>query len=154
MTYESQPGTIPHRLILHLQSLPEGTELSAAESAKVLELESARGLRKACEPAVRHGALSIRIAGPRLSWYRLGDGAMQSEQEDGPFVTRVDATAVPSVFAYAAQRQAAPFSTAVSSDGRLILQRHGRVIAELTPEESRAHTDFLQRRGAWEMVDE
>lgn len=62
----------------------------------------------------------------------------RSEPEDMPQrVTRVDANAMPSVFAYAASRGAAAFSVAMSTDGRLLIERRGRVVCELTDEERR-----------------
>lgn len=153
MSYETQPGTATHKVVEHLKEFPGGFEMSCTEVAAFLEWPNARGLRSTLKPAVRAGVLAVRTAGPRFSWYSIGDGKPQAEEEEAPDVVRVSATAANSVFAYAEQRDAAPFSTAESSDGRLIIQRHGRVIAELTPDEARAHREFLARRGQLEMAD-
>jgi hypothetical protein len=149
MPFISQPGTIPHRVIEHLKSLPEGTELSSTEIAVFLGWEDARGLKSWLVPAVEGGALAVRIGGARLSFYRIGDGKDQVAREDDRSITHVQAGATPSIFAYAEQRRAASFSTAEHSDGRLTLQRNGRVIAELTPEETLQHLRFLAERVAY-----
>jgi hypothetical protein len=146
MTYESQPGTVPHRVIEYLKALPEGSEKSLAEIAVAFGWENARGLKSWLIPAMEGGALAFRYGGQRMTFVRLGDGRDRYAREGDPQVAHVPATAVSSVFAFAEQRNAAPFSTAESSDGRLIIQRHGRVIAELTPEEARAHREFLAKR--------
>jgi hypothetical protein len=144
MPYEAQPGTFPYRVIAHLKSLPEGTEVSVTELAVALGWDNARGLKSWLVPAVEGGALAIRIGGARMCFYRLGDGKDQYAKEDDKTVAHVPASAVSSIFAFADQRQAAPFSTMESSDGRLVLQRHGRVIAELTPDEASEHRKFLK----------
>lgn len=153
MAYESTPGTIPHRVIQHLKAMAEGSEASTTELAIALGWDDARGLKSWLVPAVEGGALAVRVGGARQSFYRLGDGKDRYQRDGEPQVAHVSATAVHSIFAYADQRDAAPFSTAVSSDGRLILQRHGRVIAELTPDEARVHREFLAKRGEWEMAE-
>lgn len=53
-------------------------------------------------------------------------------ERDTQPLRNVSAMAVPSVFAYAQDRQASAFSVALHTDGRLEIQRYGRVIAELT----------------------
>jgi len=58
--------------------------------------------------------------------------------EDVQKVVKVSAMAAPSIFAYADQRGAAAFSTALSDDGRLSIERYGRIICELTDTERRA----------------
>jgi hypothetical protein len=153
MAYETQPGTATHRVVEYLREFPEGFEMSCTEVAAFLEWPNARGLRSTLKPAVRAGVLAVRTAGPRFSWYSIGDGKPMTVEEEEPTIVRVSASAANSVFAYAQQRDAAPFSTAVSSDGRLIIQRNGRVIAELTPDEARTHQEFLARRGQWEMAE-
>jgi hypothetical protein len=153
MPYESQPGTIPHRVIEHLRSLPEGTELSLTDAALAMGWENARGLKSWLVPAVEGGALAFRIGGARMTFVRLGDGKNLYEREDDKTVAHIPATAVSSIFAFAEQRKAAPFSTAEHSDGRLTIQRNGRVIAELTPEEALQHMKFLARRVAFKKAE-
>ncbi len=144
MPYEAVKGTLPHRVIEYLRSLGEGAEASTTEIAIALELENARGLRSWLTPAVEGGALAVRVGGARMSFYRIGDGKDLFAREADKTVAHVPASAVSNIFAYAEQRNAAPFSTALSSDGRLILQRHGRVIAELTADEANEHRKFLR----------
>lgn len=153
MSYESVPGTVPHKVILYLRGMAQGAEISITEAASMLGMESARGLRAWLQPAVNGGALFERRGGARMTFYRLGDGIDRPALSDDPQVTKIGAMAVSSIFAYAEERRAAPFSTAESSDGRIILQRHGRVIAELTPDEAQAHREFLAKRGQWEMQE-
>jgi hypothetical protein len=50
-------------------------------------------------------------------------------------VVRVSAISTNSIFAYADQRKAAPFSAAAHTDGRAHVERHGRLIAEFAPDE-------------------
>jgi hypothetical protein len=149
MPYESQPGTIPHRVILHLKALPRGQEMSITQIAiDVLGWENARGLKGWLDPAVQGGALIMRLAGARQSFYRIGDGKPlpRAEKDHDPYtVTRVQASAVNSIFAFAKQRHAAPFSAALCSDGRMLLERNGVVISELTAEESTLLQQFLAR---------
>ena len=153
MAYETQPGTKPHIIVEHLRALGPGMEISCQQAAIVAGMDDASGLSSILKPAVLAGVLSVRRASARHSWYSLGDGVEHQDDEDDPQVRRISADAAPSIFAYAEQRNAAEFSTAVSSDGRLILQRKGRVIAELTPHEAEIHREFLAKRQEWEMQE-
>lgn len=143
MPYESIPGTLPHRAIEHLKLLGEGAEIPIVELAAALGVENARGLKSWLMPAVDGGALAFRIGGARMSFWRIGDGKDRFAREPDRTVAHVSARTVSNIFAFADQRDAAPFATLESSDGRIVLQRHGRVVVELTPDEARMHRAFL-----------
>ena len=106
-------------------------ELNTTALAAGLGL-SAKRLAQHLAPAVRAGILSRRLEAG-FAFYRLGPN---SDLSEGPKVThavvKVSAMATPSIFAFADQRGAAPFSAALSTDGRLLVERHGRVLLELT----------------------
>ena len=153
MAYELQPGTIPHAIVEHLRGLGPGVEISCKQAAVVAGRDDASGLRSVLKQAITAGLIAVRVVSPRYSWYRLGDGIEIVDETDDTDIRRVSAMAAPSIFAFAEQRGAADFSTALSSDGRLILQRKGRVIAELTPEEARVHRDFMAKRQMWETAE-
>lgn len=75
MTYITQPGTIPHRVIKHLKSLAPGTELSSVEISDKLGLQN-KGMTANLATALRHGALkSRRLDGIKFTLWSLGDGS-------------------------------------------------------------------------------
>lgn len=61
--------------------------------------------------------------------------------EDQRTVLKVDANVAISVFAYADQRSAAPFSVAMHTDGRIGIERNGRLVCELNDAERRKLLD-------------
>lgn len=137
-------GTIPRRCIEHLQTLPPGSELPTAALADHCGQPTA-GFSKYLRLSAGAGLLASRREGHTLMW-RLGtqfahrhdmklptNGFVDPERT----VKRVPAQAAPSIFAYAASIGAAPFSVSVSTDGRLRIERYGRLIAELTDTERR-----------------
>jgi hypothetical protein len=155
MAYKPKPNTEQHLILEHLRALGPGVEISCQQAAAVAGRPNASGLRSALREAIAAGFITVRQTSARYSWYRLGDGKpLQPDDDSDSDVRRLSAAAVPSIFAYAQQRNAAAFSTLESSDGRLVLQRDGRVIAELTPKEAEIHREFLRVRGRWEMAEE
>lgn len=76
MTYQTKPDTTPHRAVEHLQTLPEGTELTTADFAAALGVD--QGVFVQCMKAPRkHGLVTARQSearGRALLW-SLGDGA-------------------------------------------------------------------------------
>ena len=137
------PGTIAHRAIAHLRAFPQGTELSTSAIAHELG-HPVSYFGKYLAAAAAAGLLSFRKEAG-FSFWRLGPNIDRTQaptrpskfEEEASRVRDVSALAVPSVFAYAEQRSAAPFSVSLSTDGRLIAERHGRVIAEFTDVERR-----------------
>jgi hypothetical protein len=93
--------------------------------------------------------LARRVDGGFAFW-RLGPNSDKDQAppvgHDEKTVVRVSALAAPSVFAYADQRKAAPFSVALHTDGRISLERHGRLLLELTNDE-RIHLVNAAARG-------
>lgn len=129
------PGTLAYTAIQWLRNNPDATteELAAALN------RSAKHLYKTLEAAVLAGGITRSLEMDVWIW-NVGPEAdvLQSAGADGgdERVTRVTAAvAAPSIFAYADQRGAAPFSVALSTDGRMSIERHGRVLAELTDAE-------------------
>jgi hypothetical protein len=129
------PGTIAHEALQFLR----------ASSGEVGTLALATGIGRSAKhlpqhlaPAMRAGILARRVEGG-FSFWRLGPN---SDKEQAPtigpdekIVVKVSALAAPSVFAYADQRNAAPFSVGLHSDGRMSIERHGRLLLELTASE-------------------
>lgn len=90
MPYETQPGTIPHRVVEHIKMLGAGAEVSGPELADKLDLDP-NGLTPCLEAPCRRGALRRRKAPSRSSarmvwWYSLGDGS----PEIGPADNELD----------------------------------------------------------------
>lgn len=138
------PGTVARSAIQYLMTLPAGTELPSGTLAEAIGHFS-EGLGQYLGPSVSAGLLNRRKTGNGFAMWSLGPNAAReippreappAEAEDER-VIQVSADAVPSIFAYAAQRGAAPFAAAIYSDGRLVAERHGRVIAEFTDAERR-----------------
>lgn len=136
-------GTVARSAVEYLIRKPLGTELTTVVLAEALGQISA-GLWGLLNPAVRQGYLACRKANGRTFW-KLGPAITNSDtyepaaatSDEDRTVTRMDAGALPSVWAYAKSRGAAPFSVSLSTDGRLTAERFGRVVCEFTDEERR-----------------
>lgn len=135
-------GVIARKVIEHLQSLAPHEERSSGQLSELLQ-QPVAGFGSYLAQAVRAGWLVKRIQG-RAAYWSLGPSALAVEHADayeagdGERVVRiVSAGATPSIFAYARERHAAPFSVAKSTDGRLIVERFGRVVCEFTDTERR-----------------
>lgn len=133
------PGTIAHEAIQFLRRNPG--EVSTTGLAEGIGRPTKR-LAQQLAPALNAGLLSRRTAEGFALWSlghvsdaRIAPPAPTPFEQDRQRVTSVSAKAMPSVFAYADQRKAAPFSVAVHSDGRILTERHGRIIAEFTAAE-------------------
>jgi hypothetical protein len=141
------PGTVAHSAVEHLRTLPVGTELSSHALASAIG-QYTEGFGRFLAPSLRAGLLARRKAAGIALW-SLGSNADAAihppeptlDEEDRATVRRVSAKAVPSVFAYGEQRGAAAFSVAISTDGRLTVERHGRVVLELNDDERRQLLD-------------
>lgn len=129
------PGSIAHEALQWLRTITgeAGTHAVATGIGR-----SAKHLAQHLSPAVRAGVLSRRTESGFTFW-RLGPNSDKQQapalNPDEKTVVKVSALAAPSVFAYADQRHAAPFSAALHTDGRLSVERHGRLVLELTSAE-------------------
>lgn len=75
-------GTIPHRTIEWLKTLPQGAERSTAEIAEYLE-HDANGLGTILKHAVKHGHLKSRKQpGIRTLYWSLGNGVPPPKPDD------------------------------------------------------------------------
>lgn len=121
-------GTVAHEAVQHLRTHGELNTTALAIGIK----RSSKRLAQQLAPAVAAGILSRRLEAG-FAFYRLGPNSDLSEPPKVTHaVVKVSAMATPSIFAFADQRGAAPFSAALSTDGRLLVERHGRVLLELT----------------------
>jgi len=136
---EAAPGTVAHEAMAFLRRT--GGESSTTALANGIG-RSAKRLAQHLSPALRAGLLARRVDGGFAFW-RLGPNADQMQppveptpdEQDRQRIINVSALAAPSIFAYADQRAAAPFSVAISTDGRMAIERHGRLLLELTAAE-------------------
>jgi hypothetical protein len=128
------PGTVSHEAMQFLLVHGEASTTALANGIG----RSAKRLAQHLSPAERAGIFSRRTEGGFAFW-RLGPNADKDQAPeitpDEKIVVKVSAMASPSIFAYADQRSAAPFSSATHTDGRVHTERHGRVIAEYTASE-------------------
>jgi hypothetical protein len=136
--YAPLPGSIAGNVIAHLKTLEHGEELSTAALAQALG-QMGDNFGQALASAVRSDMLRRRMEGHCIFWSlgRNSDGNLPPAmpplaEQESQRVVAVSALAMPSVFAYAQNRQAAPFSVSISTDGRLVAERHGRVVVEFT----------------------
>lgn len=142
-------GSIALHAIRVLREYAEGTELSSSELAQELG-QPLSGFGSLLLPSAEVGYLRRRIQGNVALWsigakpvpdadapLRTIVPRKQRKSDDERFVELSSAGMVASVFAYAKTRDAAPFSCALSTDGRLTIERHGRVVLELTDAERR-----------------
>lgn len=75
MTHTTQPGTLPHRVVAHLRTLPPGTKVPTPVLAEALGCD-APSLSMLLETPRKHGVLAAERAttqGRPLLW-SLGDG--------------------------------------------------------------------------------
>lgn len=136
-SYRPMPGSVPDRAIAHMKNFAPGTEKSSSELAVAISTTT-MGLGQSLAPAVRAGLLDRRMGATSAFW-RLGDvnygplaGGQAALRDPDQSVVQSSINAYPSIFAYAESRAAAPFSVALSTDGRLTIERYGRTICELT----------------------
>ena len=135
MTSNAAPGTVAHEAIQFLRT--KTGEVTTGELARGIGRPVKR-LAQHLAPAVTDGLLARRVDGGFAFW-KLGHNLDRTQappvQPEEQQVVKVSALAAPSVFAYADQRRAAPFSVSLSTDGRCSIERHGRLLLELTHEE-------------------
>jgi hypothetical protein len=144
--YVPQPGTIPHRVISHLKTMPPGTELSSAVLADAIS--QPRGIIASCLNAPRkHGALSSRMKNGLMVW-RLGNGVPEpmppDYEPDEPLVTKSAGkpNPAPQPSAWRADQAAATFG--IYSDGTFCVQR-GTEAIWLDPMETKKLAEFIAK---------
>jgi hypothetical protein len=136
---EALPGSVAHEAIQFLRCT-DLVNVSTTMLAKGIGRQVKR-LHQQLAPAVHAGLLSRTVDGGFAFW-KLGSKldsdvppAETPDEQSIQRVVKVSANATPSIFAYADQRAAAPFAVALFTDGRMALERHGRLLAELTNSE-------------------
>lgn len=133
------PGTVAFEAIQFLRR--QAGEVSTTALANGIGRPVKR-LAQHLAPAQRAGLLARRVDNGFAFW-KLGPNADREQPPADPTiddldrqrVVKVSVHATPSIFAYADQRVAAPFSAAAHTDGRAHTERHGRLIAEYTAAE-------------------
>ena len=136
MMNEAVPGSVAHEAIQFLRT--QDGEVSTTLLASGIG-RAVKRLSQHLSPAVKAGLLTRRVDAGFAFW-RVGPNADRTQPPAEPTpdelgrqrVVKVSAKATNSIFAYADQRKAAPFSVALSTDGRASVERHGRVLLELT----------------------
>jgi len=140
------PGTIEYEAIQYLRE-------NGATTLSVLSIGIGRNFKRLASQlscAVDAGLLTRTERGA-TAVYEVGPSAVDltrpiaEEDHDERTVTRVSAASVNSIFAYAKARNAAPFSCAMHTDGRLSIERHGRVVCELSTLEREIVRDAASR---------
>lgn len=139
MTDPIAPGTVAHEALQFLRA--QGSEVTTTALSKGIGRNIKR-LSQYLAPAMKAGILARRVE-DGFAYWRVGPNADKTQPPSAPTpdelgtqrVVRVSAIATNSIFAYADQRQAAPFSAAAHTDGRAHVERHGRLIAEFAPDE-------------------
>lgn len=143
-----EAGTWAHKAITHLRGVGSEVRMTTAELCQAIGYTSrsaASHLPQFLLEPVRRGLLyRRRVPGAATVWglgYLFDSDAPEPSgpNEEGERVAQrtLPAAAVNSIFALADERRAAPFSVSLSSDGRLSIERYGRVLVELTDNERR-----------------
>lgn len=80
MTYQTQPGTLAHRVVEYLKAQPPGTELSTAAIAEAIDCDSS-GFTASMATVVRDGIVRRRFTphNRRVLLWSLGDGTPLDE---------------------------------------------------------------------------
>lgn len=117
MSYQPQPGTIPHRAISFLQKQDAGTELAAAVICEDLGIDT-NSFSVCMKPAREAGLVRTRKEGRLLIW-SLGDGTPDLPPRDEEEVD----PALPPRRQKAEQAEPVeqPFNAALWADGELVL---------------------------------
>ncbi len=127
MSNELTPGTIAHEAMQYLREHGETPQSTLAAGIG----RNNKQLAAQLEAAELAGHLCRRFEYPYVLW-SVGEDSGGAPDEDQRTTLSASARSAPSIFAYASERDAAPFSVSRSSDGRLSIERHGRLLLELT----------------------
>lgn len=95
MIYTPQPGTIPARVLAHLQTLPAGAELASAPLGEAIGTNTTPDFGPLLAAAVMHGAIVKRMDG-RLAYWSLGTGVPLAADPDDAKPARRTVSAAPS----------------------------------------------------------
>jgi hypothetical protein len=131
-----------------LLQFPPGVEQSSAELADALGQQSS-GFGTLLRLSVENQYLCRRMQAGIAMW-SLGAKAAEvassddRHDDDLPEAHTTAASAASSIFAYAQMRHAAPFSVHLATDGRLTIERHGRVVIELSDIERKLMLDVAR----------
>jgi len=81
--YQTQPGTIPHRAIAHLQTLGDGAKLSTAELAEAIGAQT-NGFPTCMRPARDAGMVvcSLKPGNRNILYWSLGTGVPLPKPDD------------------------------------------------------------------------
>lgn len=131
---KTEPGTIAHKAVEYLRAQPSGTELSSYALADAIGVKW-RHFGSYLHTAVCAHMLSKRVDLGVAYWSAPATSAIRTQVPPSAANT-LSALAVPSVFAYADSIDAAPFSCALSTDGRMRIERHGRLVLMLSRDEA------------------
>lgn len=132
--YRPQPGTIPHRVIEHLRSLPPGTWLSVAQINEAIGQPCDTRLASAMSRAKFAGLVVQRRAkGRQYHEFSIGDGRPMAQpgadEDEGDAVDLRAQRIKPVVPTAEALRSANPWAAASIADdspgGKAHLQAHG-----------------------------
>ncbi len=95
MTYQTQPGTVPHRVIAHLRTLPAGATVSTADLCEALGVDDGAVISASMGPARKAGLVTGgALPGKgRTFWWSLGAGRPEPDldDDDKPVQRRVPA---------------------------------------------------------------
>jgi hypothetical protein len=151
--YSPIPGTAGYKAIQYLQSLAAGAAVPAQDLGQAIDV-SPRIFASVLGRALEAGLL-VKGKGNRhgkhIVTYSLGvhiDLRPEEREDDSDIPVRqsvVAASMCSSVFALGQHNEAAPFSSAITSDGRIVLERFGRAIAILSREEALAHVAWIDK---------
>jgi hypothetical protein len=82
MTYSTQPGTLPHRVVEFLKSKPQGAQFSTGELCDELAADRA-SFSALMVSAKKHGILrGVKKPGVLALFWSLGDGTPEALPED------------------------------------------------------------------------
>lgn len=162
MTYETTPGTLPHRALEYLKSRPPGTELSTAVFADIMGADIA-GFSTTMANCLRAGLMkaTTKPGNRRLLYWSLGDGVPPSaqageEDESPPQQTIVPAspgkwdaslpasTPIPPA-PTGSLHKPKPLRVAEFSDGTMVLEKDGQTMS-LDKQETTLLIAFVERR--------
>jgi hypothetical protein len=139
--FDLKPGSVVHAAIAFLRT--HGSEVPITTLGRALGGRDPKRLAQSLAPARKAGLLVRRLNSEGFALWSLGKdpdestdrAAEEGRPGDERQVVRVSAASAPSIFAYADQRGAAPFACSTYTDGRMAIERHGRLLLELTPDE-------------------
>ena len=83
MSYEPQPGTIPHKAVRHLRAQPAGAEFTSAQLCDAIDCDT-DNFAVLMRRAIQAGAVTVRCkpGHGKLLFWSLGDGKPLPKAED------------------------------------------------------------------------